>query len=119
MLRQNLHFKPDDLVLPLPFQVEAIHKQIEHYVAQFGKEPRIEVCGHFESIAGKYVGRVVVASDWCQIAAYDEASNALALFVLGAGEARNANVLEWVQQRSFSEHERKGNKLRLYTKPEA
>jgi hypothetical protein len=116
VIRQNLHFAPDDLLLPFPNRVDEIQQEVERYVAQFGREPRVEVRGSFEMLGGKYARRQVVVSDWCQVVAYDDSRNALALIVPDAGEPGEASALEWVRW-SFYERKRRGNKLRLRPGP--
>jgi hypothetical protein len=80
VIRQQLHFAPDEIELPLPRLIREIREIAERYQQQYGYVPRVEMRCAKANI-----------SKWQQIVAYDETHDLLAL----SGTSSEGD-LEWV-----------------------
>jgi hypothetical protein len=80
VIRQHLHFAPDEIEIPLPQVVKEIREIVERYQQQYGYVPRVEIRCAKAGVPG-----------WQQIVAYDETHNLLAL-----SDTSSEGDLEWV-----------------------
>jgi hypothetical protein len=80
VIRQHLHFAPDEIEVPLPHLVKEIREIAERYLQQYGYAPRVEMRCAKANI-----------SNWQQIVAYDETHDLLAL-----SDPLSEGDLEWV-----------------------
>ncbi len=77
VLRQRLHFVPEEVILSLPCQVSILLEEVARYQLQHHCEPEVDIRGTLDS---ERLGWCLHLSTWRQVAAYNEAKNLLGVY---------------------------------------